>query len=185
MHRKSLEAAEHIRKQDEIDFGENSDSNSNSNTNNNTMTSSTSSANSSPNETHKSSIDGNKPNESLMSPESNHELSTAKMPNFLNLINNLNDLDSKTMTANTAKSHGHKKAANTNANGEPSANIDFKTKSVANLRAKAKEHCKLLNDIFNGSSKIKKPPSQNDHHQSKFKIDEKNSARINCDEIID
>lgn len=181
MHRKSLEAAEHIRKQDEIDFGDNSDSNSN--TNNNTMTSSTSSsANSSPNETHKSSIDGNKP-ESLMSPESNHESAMTKMPNFLNLINNLNDLDSKTTTANTAKSHGHKKAAI--ANGEPSANIDFKTKSVANLRAKAKEHCKLLNDIFNGSSKIKKPPSQNDHHQSKFKIEEKNSARINCDEIID
>lgn len=158
MHRKSLEAAEHIRKTDDFLSCENSrdmgdmaprtDDHDDSLT---TITTSTKLENttaddssalaamrannsSSSNELNRtqsqSDPDANMPTQPTVDTDHSNSNSNSNIPNFLNLINNLTEIDSKIKQ-------------------KKSGNFDFKSKSVANLRAKAKEHsAKLFNDML-------------------------------------
>lgn len=117
MHRKSLEAAEHIRKQDEIEFmnGENSScSSSNGN----------------------SSSNCSQRNESgRVQVEASDEVVTCRTPP-----------PSSPMPSRSPSSKAAVASKKPNSNA---VSIDLKSKSVANLRAKAKEHsAKLLSDII-------------------------------------
>ena len=152
MHRKSLEAAEHIRK-NELD-GDYDDDNSND------MMMQHYNHNSSLN--HSSSNNSNKKlnlSSSIGSPVS-HSESSSLSPSVNNNNNNNNNNNKE----------NKKNKVSSDSNSKPNKD-SFKSESVANLRAKAKEHSeKLMNDCALTNNE-KKPKQINNDKINKTKIE--------------
>ena len=162
MHRKSLEAAEHIRKQDESDLliGENS----NSNINEANLNHSTSSS---------SSING-PTSTSPPSPSINKIENKKKLTSFLNNFSQQQQLQiQQQQQPNNPKSNNFETIVK--------KRDDLKSESVANLRAKAKEHSAKLMvsrslDHNEEHSPSKKMKLDNKAHSKSMKKLIKNSA---------